>query len=381
MGEPGPSTDQEEALERQGAQKIIRAFRSYELEGKLDVLRWEANLKKVSPRHQRILSSLQDKFLEARECLSANQAFLNQLVSVADQEDGCPDEFRTANQGGGASDASSSPSESRVSAMDVEKVRYVLKDLVREWSAEGAIERSQSFDKLIKALRECFPRIDPRSRPRVLVPGCGLGRLVLEIASKGFMAEGNEFSYYMMFTSAFVINYATSRNQWVIHPYCLNPCNNRTNKDQLRAVAIPDVCANDFADSIQDPDQLSICGGDFVEVYSREEHKCRWDSVVTCFFVDTAHNFVDYLETIHHCLKPGGVWLNLGPLLWHWADSHTYLGDELSLEVAWEDVQRVAESMGFRTDAQEMAKCNYTGNLRSMMQTVYYCNFSRMTKV
>lgn len=32
-----------------------------------------------------------------------------------------------------------------------------------------------------------------------------------------------------------------------------------------------------------------------------------WDSVVTCFFIDTAHNIVEYLEVIARALKPGGV--------------------------------------------------------------------------
>lgn len=34
-----------------------------------------------------------------------------------------------------------------------------------------------------------------------------------------------------------------------------------------------------------------------------------WDAVVTCFFIDTAHNIVEYLEVIARVLKPGGVCL------------------------------------------------------------------------
>lgn len=37
-----------------------------------------------------------------------------------------------------------------------------------------------------------------------------------------------------------------------------------------------------------------------------------WDCVATCFFIDTAHNVLDYIETIWNILKPGGVWINLG---------------------------------------------------------------------
>lgn len=32
-----------------------------------------------------------------------------------------------------------------------------------------------------------------------------------------------------------------------------------------------------------------------------------WDVVVTCFFIDTAHNIVEYIEIISRILKDGGV--------------------------------------------------------------------------
>lgn len=32
-----------------------------------------------------------------------------------------------------------------------------------------------------------------------------------------------------------------------------------------------------------------------------------WDAVVTCFFLDTAHNIVEYIEIISRILKDGGV--------------------------------------------------------------------------
>lgn len=44
-------------------------------------------------------------------------------------------------------------------------------------------------------------------RPRVLLPGAGLGRLALEIAAKGYAVQGNEFSYQMLFASNFILNW------------------------------------------------------------------------------------------------------------------------------------------------------------------------------
>jgi carnosine N-methyltransferase len=69
-----------------------------------------------------------------------------------------------------------------------------------------------------------------------------------------------------------------------------------------------------------------MCAGDFMEVYGAPEQTAQWDAVATCFFIDTAHNVVEYLEVIARCLKPGGVWVNFGPLLFHWAD-----GEEMSV--------------------------------------------------
>lgn len=43
----------------------------------------------------------------------------------------------------------------------------------------------------------------------------------------------------------------------------------------------------------------------------------EWDAVLTCFFIDTAQNIVSYIETIATLLREGGVWINIGPLLFH----------------------------------------------------------------
>ena len=45
---------------------------------------------------------------------------------------------------------------------------------------------------------------------------------------------------------------------------------------------------------------------------------------------------IRYVEAIYKMLKPGGIWINLGPLLYHWvADSETNNDDRYgqSIEV------------------------------------------------
>eukprot|EP00879_Flechtneria_rotunda_P018353 GHRR01019250.1.p1 GENE.GHRR01019250.1~~GHRR01019250.1.p1 ORF type:complete len:148 (+),score=74.27 GHRR01019250.1:576-1019(+) len=102
-----------------------------------------------------------------------------------------------------------------------------------------------------------------------------------------------------------------------------------------------------------------------------------FDAVVTSFFIDTAHNVLDYLEVIHHVLKPGGYWIHLGPLLWHWADGNY---EELSVELSLADVQQAAVLMGFKPLQQQFVDAAYIANIRSMYKTVYQAAFWTMKK-
>ena len=77
------------------------------------------------------------------------------------------------------------------------QVKYVFKNLVRDWSEEGAAERAQSYGRMLTELRARLPLPPPPlpatvnatshqqqqlPPPRVLVPGAGQGRLCLEAA-------------------------------------------------------------------------------------------------------------------------------------------------------------------------------------------------------
>lgn len=66
---------------------------------------------------------------------------------------------------------------------DLGRVRESLKHFVRDWSEEGANERTRIFAPIINLLSQ----VDTSKRPemKVLVPGCGLGRLAWEIAQLG----------------------------------------------------------------------------------------------------------------------------------------------------------------------------------------------------
>ncbi|CAM6007046.1 unnamed protein product [Sphagnum balticum] len=264
-----------------------------------------------------------------------------------------------------------------VPSADVDKVRCIIRNIVRDWGEEGMTERAQCYAPILQELQLCFPHRSQESPPSCLVPGAGLGRLACEISRLGFITQGNEFSYYMLMCSSFILNQTQTPLEWTLHPWIHSNCNSLTDEDQLRAVRFPDL----HPGSAGITEGFSMCAGDFVEVYSHPSQAEAWDAVVSCFFIDTAHNIVEYLEVIAKALKPGGVWINLGPLLYHFADAHSYSQEEeMSIELSLEDVKMVASHYGLLLKKESMIETTYTANCKSMMQNRYFASFWTMVK-
>ncbi|XP_065013899.1 uncharacterized protein LOC135642047 [Musa acuminata AAA Group] len=262
-----------------------------------------------------------------------------------------------------------------VPLVDVDKVRCIIRNIVRDWAAEGQKERDECYKPILEELNCLFPHRSQKRPPYCLVPGAGLGRLALEISCLGFVSQGNEFSYYMMICSSFILNYTQVAGEWTIYPWIHSNCNSLSDSDQLRSVSFPDI----HPSSAGITEGFSMCAGDFVEVYNDESQEAYWDAVVTCFFLDTAHNIVEYIETISKLLKTGGVWINLGPLLYHFADSYGP-EDEMSIELSLEDVKKIAFHFGFVMEKEKVIETTYTANPRSMMQNRYCTAFWTMRK-
>ena len=68
-----------------------------------------------------------------------------------------------------------------VNSADLGRVRESLKHFVRDWSEEGSVERTRIFAPILDFLGN----VD--SNAKVLVPGCGLGRLAWEISQLGML--------------------------------------------------------------------------------------------------------------------------------------------------------------------------------------------------
>jgi len=223
--------------------------------------------------------------------------------------------------------------------------------------------------------------MEERYNFRVLVPGAGLGRLAYDVAKLGFSCQGNEFSHYMLLTSFFILNRTQQAHQHTIYPYVHSLSNIPNRAAMLKRVQIPDVLPSDLPPG----SNFSLVAGDFEEVYGQQDGELdpnepsagQWDAILTCFFIDTAKNIVNYLRIIHRILAPGGIWINLGPLLWHFEENTT---SDPSIELDLEEVKALAAHIGFEIKNERPIDTTYVNNKDSMLGYIYHSAFWTATK-
>lgn len=290
-------------------------------------------------------------------------------------------------------------------ASDLDKARSTIRQLYRDWSQEGVPERYAAFSPIRDALAEHLP-IPPAHRhsKRILVPGAGLGRLVFDICAAGYTVEGNEISYHQLLASNYILNCVRQAGKHTLYPWALNFSNHMTRSAQLQSVAIPDINPATTLEQAQDElasdaaphysHRMSMTSGDFCVIYRALEYHDTFNAVATCFFIDTAPNLISYIETIRTCLKSGGIWINLGPLLWHFESAPTPaerdkqrgrtpsghghghgdvgIGEPGSFELSNDEVLALVQHYGFEMIEQKQASpTGYIQDPASMLQNVY----------
>ncbi|GAB1302263.1 Carnosine N-methyltransferase [Apodemus speciosus] len=383
-GPPARGTaEDEERLEREHFWKVINAFRYYGTSMHERVNRTERQFRSLPDNQQKLLPQFPLHLDKIRKCIDHNQEILLTIVND------CIHMFENKEYGEDAN-GKIMPA----STFDMDKLKSTLKQFVRDWSETGKAERDACYKPIIKEIIKNFPKErwpyrgiesghinvmeflhdlfglvlvgldshsehkrvvlclrhgwftglgppeekDP-SKVNILVPGAGLGRLAWEIAMLGYACQGNEWSFFMLFSSNFVLNRCSEINKYKLYPWIHQFSNNRRSADQIRPIFFPDVDPH----SLPPGSNFSMTAGDFQEIYS----ECNtWDCIATCFFIDTAHNVIDYIDTIWRILKPGGIWINLGPLLYHFEN----LANELSIELSYEDIKNVVLQYGFQLE-------------------------------
>lgn len=343
-------TDQE-IQEREYFQRIVHVFKSYKSLTDLWVDRKVEYVKTFPSDQQQLLASYSKHLQDLKVCVAHNADIIQLIISDVENM------FENVQH-----DDDKSTKKRPILANDLDKVYTTVRQIVRDWSAVGAAERNLCYGPILDAIEKKYPKNDVnRSLIGVLVPGAGLGRLSYELASRGFACQGNEFSLFMLFASNFVLNRCSGVDSLRIYPWVHNTCNVVSPQHQLTPVSFPDVNPSDLPSSAQ----LTMAAGDFLEIYTEAN---TWDCVATCFFIDCASNIVSFLQAIFNILKPGGMWVNLGPLLYHYAEQE---GDQ-SIEPSYEHLIEMVRKVGFEVKEETLdVKTTYTQNPASMLKYEY----------
>lgn len=355
----------------------------------------------LSVDEQRLIPWFRDNLAALGECIRMNAEFMRSMA------------LEMAPTWGVTNDPESWTSARH---QDYDKVRHVMKQIVREWSDEGEKERATGFERVFDYLETEYPIFQERSKVRVLVPGAGLGRLNYELVARGFWCQGNEFSYHMLLASSYILNQAYSANEYSIFPFIHYGSNQRSRDLQTRPVYLPDVHPSAELDVLQQRhpfvnfgENMSIVAGSFTDLYGPEgasasdfhskepaavefcrQNKESMDCVVTHFFLDTASNVIDYLKTIDHCLKPGALWINFGPLLWHFEDEDdvheiTRGGRKVpvpvkGLELSLKDILVLSGKWFDLIHRESGITSGYASDIKAMGVWQYECEFWVMRK-
>lgn len=141
------------------------------------------------------------------------------------------------------------------------------------------------------------------------------------------LVTANEWSSFVNVAYHFLETIKTPRSVSV-YPFIDSWSHLKTKDEMRRQISVPDVHIN--------TSQVLLVEGDFARAFKKSSSE--FDAVVTLFFIDTARNLMNYFDTISQVLKPGGVWIDFGPLLY---------GTSPWVQLSLEEIIQVAEAMGF----------------------------------
>jgi len=373
---------------------VLTCFRSYSEHALEEIKRREsayANLhnsdKSLLPTGPR---SLDSKFRILRKAVAANQMFLNEIIRM------CPRRTIASYDGNQIEPPGLTSLEG-----NMDKVIGLFHILARDWSKIGEKQRNESYGYILGELERWLP-VTPENRnlQRVLIPGAGTGRLMLETFARGYYTQGNDFCWQVLMASQFILNSSLSPNCFLIFPFIDDPNNKWTANDLLQCVPIPDINIEAIVKEAQNSStmvpknsskrhqqpHISVTAGEWLHLYADNKKEfAQWDSILTCFFLDTASNPIAYLQAIYRLLRPGGIWINFGPLQYHWKEN--YVDDSSdsryreSLELSMDEILHVCERLGFEiVNGPHSKPCSYANQANSMAPNAYNAAFFTMRK-
>ncbi|KAM3549417.1 hypothetical protein ARSEF4850_008867 [Beauveria asiatica] len=295
-----------------GLAHCIYSFEQYPFLAEKVLQRKHARYSKQAPAQKAISDKLgyNEHFKKSRKGIETNARFSGKIAHVARKD------YHTGLQA----------LENRGNA-EFGVVDMAMGHLSRDWSTQGAKERQAVFPAILGGLEQHLGRNG--TGVRILVPGSGTGRLASDIADFGYDVTANELDYGSILAYNLLINHTTALHQHALQPFVTKWTHQANPSSRYSVITVPDHWPNKA---------VKLVEGDFLEMFPQGG---EFDAIVTLFFIDMSENVIDFLSNIYRLLKPGGIWINLGPLKW---------GTYSALQLSAEEVLQLADLIGFDVD-------------------------------
>ncbi|ODV84592.1 hypothetical protein CANARDRAFT_29117 [[Candida] arabinofermentans NRRL YB-2248] len=219
----------------------------------------------------------------------------------------------------------------------------------RDWTNQGSVE----IQPLITYFKNQLISTNVDFKNTIaIVPGSGLGRMSHELTKLNFKkVHAIEYSWLMVLFNEFVYanenevdeKICSKPNTYKIHPYIHNYSNQLSNDLQFRSV--------EFEQLNMKPNNLTIHKHDFnhfdITKYHTKEELPPNILILTCFFLDTAENLIDYFDSINRIcdnFKGSKTWINVGPLKY---------GTAAKCELNYQELKSVRDKMGWETISED----------------------------
>ena len=176
--------------------------------------------------------------------------------------------------------------------------------------------------------------------------------------------DANDFNYSNILLCDYLFNYS-KKDQFEYQPLIRSFSNYLTEETVFKKFSFPDEDIN-----LQGKGKMTLTGGDFIHLFY-DKKEC-YDCVITCFFIDTAKNVFEYIDVISNVLKKGGIWINFGPLSYHWIGYQ----DIPTIELPYDKLKEVIQNFGFEYLDEEknktLAYCEIEGFMKN---DIFNCVF------
>lgn len=181
---------QEPDEERLHFEKIINAYRNYKRHSCQQLIKKRIYINSMSNKYQARLVTYRTSLNQIEDCIDNNAILMDAIV-----KDAC-DMFENLELT--ELDLKTVRKDVLPTLSDMDKTHSVLKQIARDWSESGLLERLSCYGPILDALGRLYGDKEiVRNEVHVLVPGAGLGRLAHEIACRGYSCQGNEYRYVL----------------------------------------------------------------------------------------------------------------------------------------------------------------------------------------